>query len=103
LANELTWYNLLRRFHFPKGCRSSVLEALVRALKSRTRAFGPNHPDIPTAFQANGQRVLSGWTARHQAAAPESEARSFGSPCLSRRRAQKKSRHQARSIGEAAK
>jgi tRNA-splicing ligase RtcB len=65
--------------------------------KGATRAFGPNHPDIPQAFQATGQPVLIGGTMGTAsyvlAGAPESEARSFGSSCHGAGR--QMSRHQA--------
>jgi tRNA-splicing ligase RtcB (3'-phosphate/5'-hydroxy nucleic acid ligase) len=65
--------------------------------KGATRAFGPNHPDIPPAFQATGQPVLIGGTMGTAsyilAGAPESEARSFGSSCHGAGR--QMSRHQA--------
>jgi len=65
--------------------------------KGATRAFGPNHPDIPVAFQATGQPVLIGGTMGTAsyilAGAPESEARSFGSSCHGAGR--QMSRHQA--------
>jgi len=65
--------------------------------KGATRAFGPNHPDIPPAFQSTGQPVLIGGTMGTAsyilAGAPESETRSFGSSCHGAGR--QMSRHQA--------
>jgi len=65
--------------------------------KGATRAFGPNHPDIPQAFQKTGQPVLIGGTMGTAsfilAGAPESETRSFGSSCHGAGR--QMSRHQA--------
>jgi len=65
--------------------------------KGATRAFGPNHPDIPEAFQATGQPVLIGGTMGTAsyilAGTRESEARSFGSSCHGAGR--QMSRHQA--------
>jgi tRNA-splicing ligase RtcB len=65
--------------------------------KGATRAFGPNHPDVPRAFQTTGQPVLIGGTMGTAsyilAGAPESEARSFGSSCHGAGR--QMSRHQA--------
>lgn len=65
--------------------------------KGATRAFGPNRPDIPHAFQQTGQPVLIGGTMGTAsfilAGAPESEARSFGSSCHGAGR--QMSRHQA--------
>jgi len=65
--------------------------------KGATRAFGPNHPDVPAAFQSTGQPVLIGGTMGTAsyilAGAPESEARSFGSSCHGAGR--QMSRHQA--------
>lgn len=65
--------------------------------KGATRAFGPNHPDVPLAFQATGQPVLIGGTMGTAsyilAGAPESEARSLGSSCHGAGR--QMSRHQA--------
>lgn len=65
--------------------------------KGATRAFGPNHPALPAAFQATGQPVLIGGTMGTAsyilAGAPESEARSFGSSCHGAGR--QMSRHQA--------
>ena len=65
--------------------------------KGATRAFGPNHPDIPAVFQSSGQPVLIGGTMGTAsyilAGAPQSEARSFGSSCHGAGR--QMSRHQA--------
>jgi len=65
--------------------------------KGATRAFGPNHPDVPAAFQSTGQPVLIGGTMGTAsyilAGAPESESRSFGSSCHGAGR--QMSRHQA--------
>jgi len=65
--------------------------------KGATRAFGPNHPDVPAVFQGTGQPVLIGGTMGTAsyilAGAPESETRSFGSSCHGAGR--QMSRHQA--------
>jgi len=67
--------------------------------KGATRAFGPNHPDLPEAFRAAGQPVLIGGsmgTASHiLAGTAASESLSFASAChgagrrMSRRQASK--------------
>jgi len=67
--------------------------------KGATRAFGPNHPDLPAAFRAVGQPVLIGGsmgTASHILAGTRaSESLAFSSAChgagraMSRRRAYK--------------
>ncbi|MCK5480117.1 MAG: RtcB family protein [Gammaproteobacteria bacterium] len=67
--------------------------------KGATRAFGPGHPDLPTAFRESGQPVLIGGsmgTASHVLAGnPGNESLSFSSAChgagraMSRRKAYK--------------
>jgi len=53
--------------------------------KGATRAFGPDHPDLPGVFRRTGQPVLIGGTMGTAsyilAGTRESEARSFGSSC----------------------
>jgi len=65
--------------------------------KGATRAFGPDHPDIPDAFRAVGQPVLIGGSMGTSsyvlAGTKEAEARSFSSACHGAGRAM--SRHQA--------
>jgi tRNA-splicing ligase RtcB len=65
--------------------------------KGATRAFGPDHPEIPEALRAAGQPVLIGGsmgTASYiLAGTKEAEARAFGSACHGAGRAM--SRHQA--------
>ena len=65
--------------------------------KGATRAFGPDHPDLPEAFRATGQPVLIGGTMGTAsyilAGTAESEQRSFSSACHGAGRAM--SRHQA--------
>lgn len=65
--------------------------------KGATRAFGPGHPNLPSAFQETGQPVLIGGTMGTASyilcGARESEARSFGSSCHGAGR--QMSRHQA--------
>lgn len=65
--------------------------------KGATRAFGPNHPDIPAALRAAGQPVLIGGsmgTASYiLAGTRESELRAFSSACHGAGRSM--SRHQA--------
>jgi tRNA-splicing ligase RtcB (3'-phosphate/5'-hydroxy nucleic acid ligase) len=65
--------------------------------KGATRAFGPGHPDVPSAFRDAGQPVLIGGsmgTASYVlAGTKESEALAFSSACHGAGRAM--SRHQA--------
>ena len=65
--------------------------------KGATRAFGPGHPDLPSAFQATGQPVLIGGsmgTASYILVGTEQgETMSFGSSCHGAGRSM--SRHQA--------
>jgi tRNA-splicing ligase RtcB len=65
--------------------------------KGATRAFGPNHPDLPAAFREVGQPVLIGGTMGTASyilvGTRESEARSFSSSCHGAGRSM--SRHQA--------
>jgi tRNA-splicing ligase RtcB (3'-phosphate/5'-hydroxy nucleic acid ligase) len=65
--------------------------------KGATRAFGPDHPDIPTALRAAGQPVLIGGSmgtgSYILAGTREAESRSFSSACHGAGRAM--SRHQA--------
>jgi tRNA-splicing ligase RtcB len=66
--------------------------------KGATRAFGPNHPDIPEVLRAAGQPVLIGGSMGTSsyvlAGAEESEQRAFSSACHGAGRAM--SRHQAK-------
>lgn len=79
-----------------------VVDGRVRALyvhrKGATRAFGPEHPDLPAHFAATGQPVLIGGsmgTASYiLAGTPQSESRAFSSACHGAGRAM--SRHAAR-------
>jgi tRNA-splicing ligase RtcB len=65
--------------------------------KGATRAFGPNHPEVPEALRAVGQPVFIGGSmgtgSYVLAGTAESAARSFGSACHGAGRAM--SRHQA--------
>jgi len=65
--------------------------------KGATRAFGPGHPDLPSALRAAGQPVLIGGSmgtgSYVLAGTEESEARAFSSACHGAGRAM--SRHQA--------
>lgn len=65
--------------------------------KGATRAFGPGHPNLPSAFQLTGQPVLIGGTMGTASyilsGTAESEARSFSSSCHGAGR--QMSRHQA--------
>jgi tRNA-splicing ligase RtcB (3'-phosphate/5'-hydroxy nucleic acid ligase) len=65
--------------------------------KGATRAFGPGHPNLPSAFQLAGQPVLIGGTMGTASyilsGTAESEARSFSSSCHGAGR--QMSRHQA--------
>jgi len=65
--------------------------------KGATRAFGPGHPDLPTALRPVGQPVLIGGTMGTASyilvGTKESEALSFSSACHGAGRAM--SRHQA--------
>jgi tRNA-splicing ligase RtcB len=65
--------------------------------KGATRAYGPGHPDLPSALSAIGQPVLIGGTMGTASyvllGTAESEARSFGSSCHGAGRSM--SRHQA--------
>ena len=65
--------------------------------KGATRAFGPDHPDLPAAFQTTGQPVLIGGsmgTASYiLVGTREGEGLSFGSSCHGAGRSM--SRHQA--------
>jgi len=65
--------------------------------KGATRAYGPDHPDLPEAFRPTGQPVLIGGTMGTAsyilAGTAESERRSFSSACHGAGRAM--SRHQA--------
>lgn len=65
--------------------------------KGATRAFGPGHPDLPTAFAATGQPVLIGGSMGTESyvlvGTAEGEAASFGSACHGAGRCM--SRHQA--------
>jgi tRNA-splicing ligase RtcB (3'-phosphate/5'-hydroxy nucleic acid ligase) len=65
--------------------------------KGATRAFGPNHPDLPAPLRAVGQPVLIGGsmgTASYVlAGTSESETRAFSSACHGAGRSM--SRHQA--------
>ncbi len=65
--------------------------------KGATRAFGPNHPEIPQALRATGQPVLIGGTMGTAsyilAGTSESEQHSFSSSCHGAGR--QMSRHQA--------
>ena len=65
--------------------------------KGATRAFGPGHPNLPSAFQLTGQPVLIGGTMGTASyilsGTTESEARSFSSSCHGAGR--QMSRHQA--------
>ncbi len=78
-----------------------VLEGEKRSLyvhrKGATRAFGPDHADIPAALRAVGQPVLVGGTMGTAsyilAGTGDAEARSFGSACHGAGRSM--SRHQA--------
>ena len=66
--------------------------------KGATRAFGPDHPDLPPDLQPVGQPVLIGGTMGTASyvlvGAPENEARGFSSACHGAGR--QMSRHQAR-------
>jgi tRNA-splicing ligase RtcB len=66
--------------------------------KGATRAFGPDHPDLPPALRPAGQPVLIGGTMGTASyvlvGAPENEARGFSSACHGAGR--QMSRHQAR-------
>jgi tRNA-splicing ligase RtcB len=65
------------------------LEGKARRLfvhrKGATRAFGPGHPDIPSALRDHGQPVLIGGSMGTSsyvlAGAPGNEARAFSSAC----------------------
>jgi tRNA-splicing ligase RtcB len=78
-----------------------VLDGQPRKLfvhrKGATRAFGPGHPDLPSALQATGQPVLIGGSMGTSSyvlvGTAEGEARSFGSSCHGAGRSM--SRHQA--------
>ncbi len=78
-----------------------VVDGVPRRLhvhrKGATRAFGPDHPDVPEALRAVGQPVLIGGsmgTASYVLCGTRSgEAKSFGSACHGAGRAM--SRHQA--------
>jgi tRNA-splicing ligase RtcB len=65
--------------------------------KGATRAFGPNHPDLPEALRKTGQPVLIGGSmgtgSYVLAGSPSSEAKSFASACHGAGRAM--SRHAA--------
>jgi tRNA-splicing ligase RtcB len=65
--------------------------------KGATRAFGPNHPELPTVFQQTGQPVLIGGsmgTASYiLVGTAQGESLSFGSSCHGAGRSM--SRHQA--------
>jgi tRNA-splicing ligase RtcB len=65
--------------------------------KGATRAFGPEHPALPSTFRASGQPVLIGGSMGTEswvlAGAPPGEALSFSSACHGAGRAM--SRHQA--------
>jgi tRNA-splicing ligase RtcB len=65
--------------------------------KGATRAFGPGHPDVPSAFRDAGQPVLIGGSmgtgSYVLAGTRESEAHAFSSACHGAGRAM--SRHQA--------
>ena len=78
-----------------------VLDGEKRSLyvhrKGATRAFGPDHTDIPAALRAVGQPVLVGGTMGTASyiltGTLDAEARSFGSACHGAGRSM--SRHQA--------
>jgi tRNA-splicing ligase RtcB len=65
--------------------------------KGATRAFGPNHPDLPEALRETGQPVLIGGSmgtgSYVLAGSPSSEVKSFASACHGAGRAM--SRHAA--------
>jgi tRNA-splicing ligase RtcB len=65
--------------------------------KGATRAFGPNHPDLPEALRKTGQPVLIGGSmgtgSYVLAGSPSSEVKSFASACHGAGRAM--SRHAA--------
>jgi tRNA-splicing ligase RtcB len=73
------------------------LKRLYIHRKGATRAFGPGHPDIPSAFRAVGQPVLIGGTMGTASyilcGTHEGMSRSFGSACHGAGRSM--SRHQA--------
>ncbi|HUF27011.1 MAG TPA: RtcB family protein [Gemmatimonadaceae bacterium] len=60
-------------------------ESLCVHRKGATRAFGPGHPELPSAYAAAGQPVFipgsMGTASFVMAGASTSEARSFGSAC----------------------
>ncbi len=66
--------------------------------KGATRAFGPDHPDLPAVFRETGQPVIIGGSMGTAswilAGIAESEARAFSSACHGAGRAM--SRHQSR-------
>jgi tRNA-splicing ligase RtcB len=68
--------------------------------KGATRAFGPDHPDLPPALRPAGQPVLIGGTMGTASyvlvGAPENEACGFSSACHGAGR--QMSRHQARKM-----
>jgi tRNA-splicing ligase RtcB (3'-phosphate/5'-hydroxy nucleic acid ligase) len=85
----------LERHHTEAGPKELYIHR-----KGATRAFGPGHPDLPSAYQEVGQPVLIGGsmgTASYiLCGTTESEARSFSSAChgagraMSRRAAHKR-------------
>jgi tRNA-splicing ligase RtcB len=78
-----------------------ILDGVSRSLfvhrKGATRAFGPEHPEIPPAFQKTGQPVLIGGSMGTGSyvlvGTREAQALSFGSSCHGAGRSM--SRHQA--------
>jgi tRNA-splicing ligase RtcB len=72
--------------------------------KGATRAFGPGHPEIPSAYRSIGQPVLipgsMGTSSFVLVGAEGSSARSFGSTCHGAGRAMSRTRARKRMSGQ---